>query len=207
MTCKIEEVSAARRRPYLAVRNGRTRRCVDIASLLLLTAVVPVAEGQGSAPAAPTNLYVPFVTRFEIAVAWTPPAGASMYKLEYRKTGSNGVFQSYGPDAIFDEAYMRLGDLEENTAYDLRVYAGNAAGWSAAAQLLGNPAVKDPRRVGVLASRRKGVQPRKRVARFSPRTQHGIAGVTHCRPRRLSSIDRDRWGALRRVGTQHPTLA
>ena len=142
MTFKIEEVSAARRRPYLAVRNGRTRRCVDIASLLLLTAVVPVAEGQGSAPAAPTNLYVPFVTRFEIAVAWTPPAGASMYKLEYRKTGSNGVFQSYGPDAIFDEAYMRLGDLEENTAYDLRVYAGNAAGWSAAAQLLGNATVK-----------------------------------------------------------------
>jgi hypothetical protein len=84
-------------------------------------------------------MHVPYVTRFEIAVAWTAPAGATMYRLEYRKTATAGPFISYGPGAVFDETSMRLGDLQEDTAYDLRVYAGNADGWSAAAQLLGNP--------------------------------------------------------------------
>jgi hypothetical protein len=62
-----------------------------------------------------------------------------MYRLEYRKTATAGPYISYGPGAVFDETSMRLGDLQEDTAYDLRVYAGNADGWSAAAQLLGNP--------------------------------------------------------------------
>jgi hypothetical protein len=129
---------ATRRPMYAACRRAPSPRRAA-AGLVVLLAAAGVPRVEGAAPGPPTGLHVPFVTRFEIAVAWTAPAGATMYRLEYRKTATAGPFISYGPGAVFDETSMRLGDLQEDTAYDLRVYAGNADGWSAAAQLLGNP--------------------------------------------------------------------
>ena len=130
----------ATRHPDAARRHAPAARRTAAAGLvLLLAAAVGVTEVEGVVPGAPTGMYVPFVTRFEIAVAWTAPAGATMYKLEYRETAAAGPFTSYGPGAVFEETSMRLGDLQEDTAYDLRVFAGNADGWSAAAELLGDP--------------------------------------------------------------------
>jgi hypothetical protein len=132
---------AARQRPDM-ITTQRSRLRVLVGLALLIAAGAPLADG--AVPSTPTNLHVPFVTRFEIAVAWTASPGATVYQLEYRETasGPNGAFSSYGPGAVFDETSMRLGSLNENTAYDLRVYAGNASGWSAASELVGDSNVK-----------------------------------------------------------------
>ena len=137
MPSACKEGGAAQRRPHEVIRIPL---CGLATALLFLVAAAGVPTAEGTVPAAPTNLNVPYVTRFELAVAWVPPVGATMYKLEYREsnTGPPSAYTSYGPGATFDETLMLLGDLQEGTNYDLRVYAGNADGWSPAAALEGN---------------------------------------------------------------------
>ena len=143
MAFRTDSAGTARRRPDATRRPGRLPRGSGARALAVLlvsaAAVTPPLAAEGAAPVAPTDVHIPFVTRYEIAIAWTPPATATQYKLEYRVSGAPGSsFLSYGPGAIFDETSIRMGNLQEDTAYDLRVYAGNTDGWSAPAELLGD---------------------------------------------------------------------
>ena len=137
-------VLSSHRRPEASEPRPRLLRCARKArgvSAALALLVLSCTPWVAAIPHPPQNLRVPFVTRFEVAVAWEPPSftnssnAATMYKLEYREQGSDNAWTSYGPGAIFEENTLRLGSLRENTAYDVRVFAGNSDGWSDAAEL------------------------------------------------------------------------
>ena len=134
---------AARRRPDATRCRGRFLRGIAVGLCVLMMSGAVPPPVQGAVPSAPTGVHIPFVTRYEIAVAWTPPATATLYKLEYRAADAPGSpYLSYGPGATFDETSMRIGELKEDTSYDVRVFAGNADGWSAPAELVGDANAK-----------------------------------------------------------------
>ena len=144
-------VLSSHRRPEASEPRPRLLRCARKArgvSAALALLVLSCTPWVAAIPHPPQNLRVPFVTRFEVAVAWEPPSftnssnAATMYKLEYREQGSDNAWTSYGPGAIFEENTLRLGSLRENTAYDVRVFAGNSDGWSDAAELTDHDEVR-----------------------------------------------------------------
>lgn len=120
------------------VRVGaRVAFCLQLLLLGLLRAV------SAAVPPAPTSLLASFVTRTEVALQWGAAAGAAMYKAEYRRTGA-GSFNSFGPGATFSFTSLRVGELEKDSGYDFRIFAGNGDGWSSYAELLNIAPVDSP---------------------------------------------------------------
>ena len=121
--------------------QGCARNCPVLSSASLLWSVLVV---QAVIPNPPTNFRVTFVTSFEVALQWDPVPNALQYKLKLRDAQcTTCLFRSYGPDAGILVPYMRLGDLQDNTLYEIFVYAENADGLSPPAALI-NPSMARP---------------------------------------------------------------
>ena len=81
----------------------------------ILIACCAISQVGAAAPAAPDDVKVEYVTRSEISLVWTRPAGALRFKAEYRKAGS-ASYESYGPGATFTQPSLVVGLLPVNVS-------------------------------------------------------------------------------------------